>query len=466
MLNFRFRVIKNNALMNYSSIHPRRYLRSTGVRFGNAHGAVTVDNCLTLEQKASLYCNFSFKIISEKSESVVAPVTTSLDLECISKSLADINVPNAKATMSLGKARLGIIHTPHGDVQTPNFVFCATKAAAKALTMEQVQQAGTQLVLSNTYHLMLTPGCEIVDAMGGLQQFTGWRGPMLTDSGGYQIFSMGYGSVSDEIKGKRTASGERKGGSNSAQNIAHHIKNDISVSSSKINKAVQQTKQNMSDTEHPSLHQNQSLISIDETGATFRSYVDGRIHHLTPERSMQVQRALGADLVVVLDECTPFHVEKEYTQQSMQRSHRWAERSLQEFKKTNDGKQALYGIVQGGVYEDLRQVSAQFCNEQHFFGIAIGGSLGASREHMHQIVATTRALLRDDKPIHLLGIGGVRDIFHGVRQGIDTFDCVHPTRLGRHGGALVRASFWDEEPNSQISDTVNIAAGKYYVAFV
>ena len=226
---------------------------------------------------------------------------------------------------------------------------------------------------------------------------------MLTDSGGYQIFSMGHGSVSNEIKGKRNAAG---------------------------------------------LGWDQTLLKIDESGATFKSYVDGSIHHLTPEKSMNIQRKLGADLIVVLDECTPFNVDKKYTADSMQRSHRWALRSLEEFLRSADGSQALYGIVQGGIYEDLRDESCKFVNETPFFGLAIGGSLGASKKDMHNIVKYTRSKLRDDKPIHLLGIGGIRDIFHGVRQGIDTFDCVHPTRLARHGGALVLASHWDEKPSA------------------
>lgn len=210
---------------------------------------------------------------------------------------------------------------------------------------------------------------------------------------------MGFGSVSSEIKGKR--------------NIT-------------------------------SMGWSQTLLKIDEQGATFRSYVDGSIHHLTPEKSIEIQRQLGADLIVVLDECTPFNVEKEYTESSMNRSHRWAVRSLKEFIKTATGKQALYGIVQGGVYEDLRVKSCEFVNTYPFFGIAIGGSLGANKKGMHDIVTFTRKKLRNDRPIHLLGIGGIRDIFHGVKQGIDTFDCVHPTRLGRHGGALVKAAFWDD----------------------
>jgi len=231
---------------------------------------------------------------------------------------------------------------------------------------------------------------------------------MLTDSGGYQIFSMGFGSVSNEIKGKRDAG---------------------------------------------SMGWNQSLISIDENGASFRSYVDGLVYDLTPEKSIEIQRKLGADLIVVLDECTPFNVDKHYTAYSTRRSHRWALRSLEEFKRTASGKQALYGIIQGGVYEDLRIESANFINDHGFFGTAIGGSLGDTRRTMHDIVAFTRRHVRNDRPVHLLGIGGVRDIFHGVRQGIDTFDCVHPSRLGRHGGALVPAAHWAEEPLPEQAST-------------
>ena len=159
-----------------------------------------------------------------------------------------------------------------------------------------------------------------------------------------------------------------------------------------------------------------------------------------PESSIQVQRQLGADLIVVLDECTPFHVDKAYTERSMHMSHRWATRSLNEFKRLNlDGRQALYGIIQGGVHEDLRDASTDYVNQQQFFGHAVGGSLGADKAQMEDIVSYTMSKLSRERPVHLLGIGGVSDIFHGVEQGIDTFDCVHPTRLARHGGALVRA---------------------------
>lgn len=321
-----------------------------------------------------------------------------------------------KETSRLSKARIGVLTTPHGVVKTPNFVFCATKGAMKSVTTDQLRAEGTEIMLSNTYHLMLAPGAETVAKLGGLQKMTAWHGPMLTDSGGYQIFSMGFGSVSNEVKGKRDIEG---------------------------------------------LGWNKTLLRIDEEGAVFRSYVDGSQHTLTPEKCIDIQRQLGADLVVVLDECTPFNVDKTYTADSMRRSHRWAIRCLHHFKQQTSPPlartspsgcpQAIYGIVQGGVYEDLRKESCQFVNDHPFFGLAIGGSLGASKQEMHAIVRYTRSLLRNDRPVHLLGIGGVRDIFHGVRQGIDTFDCVHPTRLGRHGSALVMAHFWDEDAPSEKS---------------
>jgi queuine tRNA-ribosyltransferase len=346
-------------------------------------------------------------------------------------------------TATDSKARLATITTPHGKVECPNFVFCGTKAAMKGITPEQLRAEGAQIMLSNTYHLMLNPGPDVVDRCGGLQKFTNWRGPMLTDSGGYQIFSMGYGSVSDEIKGRRNSSKVVKP---SQQQQVDNTDPDEGTGNSNGNNETNK----IGETPEGS-----SLIKITEDGATFKSYIDGRRYHLTPEASIEIQQKLGADLVVVLDECTPFHVPKKYTEDSMYRSHRWAVRSLNQFRsyyqqsKDSDGQkqkrlQALYGIVQGGVYEDLRSVSCEFMNALPTFGIAIGGSLGSSKDDMYNVVEFTRSKLRNDRPIHLLGIGGVRDIFHGVRQGIDTFDCVHPTRLARHGGALVSAAYWDE----------------------
>ena len=216
-----------------------------------------------------------------------------------------------------GRARLGQLTTPHGTIDTPAFIFCATKAAIKGVTPHQMADAGTQIILANTYHLMLRPGAETVTRLGGLHKMMAWDGPMLTDSGGFQIFSLGHGSVAEEIKGNRSG------------------------------------------TRAP------TLMQIDEDGAAFRSYLDGSPHTLTPESSIDIQRDLGADIILVLDECTPYHVERDYTARAMQRSHRWAQRSFTQFAKAETGSaglQGLYGIVQGGVYPDLRQESAEQAN--------------------------------------------------------------------------------------------------------
>ena len=294
-------------------------------------------------------------------------------------------------------ARLGQIRTPHGDIPTPNFIFCATKANLKAMPVADIRAAGADIILSNTYHLMLQPGADVVAAHGGLQEYSRWRGPMLTDSGGFQIFSLGHGSVADEIKGRRSGRG----------NMLH---------------------------------------GINEDGAHFRSYVDGSSVFLSPERAIEVQQKLGADIILVLDECTPYHVSKSATRQSMQRSHRWALRSLAQFTQGighgvgvgSAGAQALYGIVQGGVYPEMRRESAEFVSEQAFFGTAIGGCLGGSSEEMYAVMDMSVRHLRRDRPIHLLGIGAVEDIWRGVALGMDTFDCVSPTRMARHGGAFMR----------------------------
>ena len=301
-----------------------------------------------------------------------------------------------------GRARLGEITTPHGIIETPAFIFCGTKAAMKAVTPKQMKDEGTQIILSNTYHLFLQPGADIIEKAGGLHTFMGWSGPMLTDSGGFQIFSLGHGSVSAEL-------------SKSDEGFKGEIKGRRTTTRPK------------------------TLLNITEEGATFKSYLDGRKHLLTPEKSIKTQVKLGADLIVSFDECTPFHVDKAYTAKSMRMSHRWGVRSLQEFNRLNGSdRQRLYGIIQGGVYEDLRKESCDFVNDHGFFGHAIGGSLGATKSQMEDVVALTACHLERDRPIHLLGIGGVQDIFKGVAAGIDTFDCVHPTRLARHGGALVR----------------------------
>jgi queuine tRNA-ribosyltransferase len=288
------------------------------------------------------------------------------------------------------KARLGRITTPHGVVETPAFIFCGTKAAIKIASPMQMRAAKTQIILSNTYHLMLQPGSALIQKMGGLHKFTGWDGPMLTDSGGFQVFSMAYGGIADEIKGRRT----------------HDRPNTV--------------------------------LKISEEGVKFRSYLDGAEHFLTPERAIDIQRELGPDLVVMFDECTPYHATKDYTQKSLLMTHRWGERGLKHFHATTDGRQALYGVSQGCIYPDLRRQAADWLNGQDFFAHAIGGSFGKDKQELLDTFQAGREPLRDDKPVHALGIGDVDDIWHLTGMGIDTFDCVSPTRIARHGWALTR----------------------------
>ncbi|MDI1227451.1 MAG: tRNA guanosine(34) transglycosylase Tgt [bacterium] len=289
-------------------------------------------------------------------------------------------------------ARTGRLTTPHGTIDTPNFIFCGTKASVKGLSPMQLRAEQVDIILSNTYHLMLSPGADLVAEMGGLHKFMNWDGPLFTDSGGFQIFSLGHGSVADEIKGKANRIREK------------------------------------------------SILKITEEGAEFRSYLDGRKWFLTPESSIDIQRKLGADLIVQLDECTPYHVDKEYTARSMEMSCRWGDRSLAEWKRKDDGKQKMYGIVQGGVYPDLRKQSCEWTANTDFFATAIGGSLGSSKEQMYEVVAMCAPMIHPTRPVHLLGIGSFIDVFSNVLSGIDTFDCVSPTRIARHGWAMVKGA--------------------------
>ena len=282
-------------------------------------------------------------------------------------------------------------------MQTPAFVPLATRGAVKTLEPRDVAALGYEMVLGNTFHLFLAPGHELVAEMGGLHEFMRWDGPIITDSGGFQVFSMGYGGVADEIKGRR---GQPVGRRDS----------------------------------------NGTILAIEEEGVRFRSYLDGGERFMGPETSMTVQAALGSDIALVFDECTPFHVSRDYTARSMERTHRWLERCLDWHERHGPEGQVVYGIVQGGVEHDLRMVSAGAVADSRCDGIAIGGSLGQDKAQMHEVVDWTTAELErvaPDRPRHLLGIGEIDDLVVGVRQGIDTFDCAMPTRLGRHGVALV-----------------------------
>ncbi|HZU40443.1 MAG TPA: tRNA guanosine(34) transglycosylase Tgt [Solirubrobacteraceae bacterium] len=289
------------------------------------------------------------------------------------------------------RARTGVLHLAHGDVQTPAFVPLATRGSVKTLEPRDVAGLGYEMVLGNTFHLFLAPGPELVRRFGGLHEFMRWERPIITDSGGFQVFSMGHGGVADEVKGRG----------------------------------------------HP---ERSAILAIEERGVRFRSYLDGRERFLGPEESMSVQAALGSDIALVFDECTPFHVSRDYTARSTERTHRWLERCLRWHAEHGPETQVVYGIVQGGVEPDLRRESAAVVAASGCPGIAIGGSLGQDKPQMYEVVDWTTAELErhaPERPRHLLGIGDVDDLIAAVELGIDTFDCAMPTRLGRHGVAVV-----------------------------
>lgn len=268
-----------------------------------------------------------------------------------------------------GRARAGRFLTPHGELLTPVFAPVGTAATVKALTPAQLHELGAQLVLSNTYHLYLRPGDELVRDLGGLHQFMQWPGPILTDSGGFQVFSL-----SDTRK-------------------------------------------------------------IDDDGVTFKSHLDGSLHRFTPERSIAIQENLGADIIMAFDECPP-PLDRAYNELALRRTHAWAERCVA--AKTRDD-QALFGIVQGGVFADLRAESARFLTGLDLPGYAIGGlAVGESKAEMHAALDVVEPLLPAHKPRYLMGVGSPEDLVNGVARGVDIFDCVLPTRLARNSAALTR----------------------------
>ena len=305
-----------------------------------------------------------------------------------------------------GAARLGRLSTAHGMINTPAFVAVGTQAAVKTLTPHEVQDVGTQVIFANTYHLYLRPGADLVAEMGGVHRFMGWDGPVMTDSGGFQVFSLGAGLEHGVGKVANIFPGEAGG----------VLTGRRAVSS-------------------------KPLMTVTEKEVRFKSHIDGSAHVFTPEKSIMVQRALGADIILAFDECTsPLHDEA-YTAKSAARTHRWAERSLRAFQESSPEhgyEQVLYGIVQGGAFEAVRKESARVIAGMDFGGLAIGGNLGKTKDEMRSVLEWTTPLLPPHKPRHLLGIGEVADIFDGVERGCDTFDCVAPTRNARNGGILVR----------------------------
>jgi queuine tRNA-ribosyltransferase len=304
------------------------------------------------------------------------------------------------------RARAGVLSTAHGEVATPAFVPLATHGSVRGLSSAEVAALGYDMVLGNTFHLFLRPGGELVERLGGLHRFMGWERAIITDSGGFQVFSMGHGTVADEIKGRRPPLRGTGGGGGSG-----------------------------------------AILAIEEDGVRFRSYVDGSERFISPEISMAVQAQLHSDVVLAFDECTPFHADRDYTAASTQRTHRWLERCVRWRADHGgpppaplNGGSLFYAIVQGGVYEDLRIASAEAVVASGADGIAIGGSLGQDKAQMYEVIDwSTRELerLAPERPRHLLGIGEVDDLIRGVELGIDSFDCAMPTRLARHGTALV-----------------------------
>jgi queuine tRNA-ribosyltransferase/7-cyano-7-deazaguanine tRNA-ribosyltransferase len=302
-------------------------------------------------------------------------------------------------------ARVGIIETPHGQIETPAFVPVGTSATVKALSPSDLDEIGVSVIFTNTYHLYLRPGEKVVKKLGGLHKFMNWKKPIMTDSGGFQVFSLGFGI--EHGVGK----------------IANIFPSEEFSDGMNKKKVKLKTKQKIT--------QKPKLVKITNEGAFFTSHLDGSEHFLNPTKSIQIQEDLGADIILAFDECTSPLSDKRYTQQAMERTHRWAKESLN--AKTRDD-QALYGIIQGGAYKDLRKKSAEFISSLPFDGFAIGGSLGKSKLDMLKVIEwTVKNLKKDNKPRHLLGIGDPLGILESVQLGCDTFDCVGPTRIARNG---------------------------------
>jgi len=290
------------------------------------------------------------------------------------------------------RARLGIITTPHGIIRTPGFIPVGTNASVKGVSPQELGEIGVQIFFANTYHLLLRPGSKIIQQADGIHSFCNWQKPIITDSGGFQVFSLGKPDLKEREENNQYFGGK--------------------------------------------------LIKIREDGVVFRSPIDGQKIFLGPEKSIEIQHQLGADLIVAFDDCTPYPVTRKKAESSLSKTHHWAEISLkthQKLSRKQKGKQYLYGVIQGSYYKDLRKKSAKFISLLDFDGIAIGGvSVGEPKKEMRKVVSWIMPILPPRKPRHLLGVGQIDDIFDFVEMGIDTFDCVIPTRLGRMGKALIK----------------------------
>ena len=285
------------------------------------------------------------------------------------------------------KARAGIIKTPHGNIETPMFVPVGTQASVKSIDPRKLKELGAQIVLANTYHLHLRPGEDVIKKFGGLAKFMSWDGPTMTDSGGFQVFSLGVGKEGGGVKFLR-------------EEVKYQEPEDA----------------------RPRLNK------ITEEGVTFQSHIDGSTHKLTPENSIEIQEKLGADLIIALDDLESPKYSYEETKKSLEMTYRWELRSKKVHKRKD---QLLYGVTHGGQFRDLREESARFVNE-NFEAIGMGGA-HLSKINLYEVVNWTTDIVSDEKPRHLLGIGEVDDLFEGIERGVDTFDCVIPTRIGRTG---------------------------------
>ncbi len=316
------------------------------------------------------------------------------------------------------RARAGTIKTPHGIIRTPAFSPVGTKANVKGLYPSQLKELGADVVLANTYHLYLQPGEKIVAQAGGLAKFMGWEGPTITDSGGFQVFSLGAAF---------------------GKTISKFTKSDISCPTSDVGHDMSDFKLMPYDEDVASQHG--QLAIIDDDGVTFTSHHDGSLHRFTPERSVEIQHALGADIFFAFDECTSPTEPYAYQREAMKRTHRWAERSLKAHRQNIDAsaKQAIFGIAQGGQFDDLRRESARTIGEMGFDGFGLGGSF--SKKHGENSLQSALEMLREippEMPVHGLGVGEPGDILAGIAAGVDLFDCVAATRIGRHGSIYTR----------------------------
>lgn len=314
------------------------------------------------------------------------------------------------------RARAGVIDTPHGLIHTPAFFPVGTKATVKGVTPKQLDEMDIEAVLCNTYHLFLRPGDDVIKKLGGLHKFMNWPKPIVTDSGGFQVFSLGLGMEHgvSKIPGK---------------NPEEKIKRNKDA---------------------------KKFAKITEDGVYFRSFLDGSKHFIGPEESMKIQENLGADIIFAFDECTSPYSDHEYTKEAMERTHRWAIRSLNAHKRKD---QMLLGIVQGGEFKDLRLASSKFIGKMDFDGFGVGGAFGKFKKNVKNILDYSVEHLPENKPKHLLGIGSVEDIAEAIKRGIDTFDCVTPTRLGRNGTALTKKGDLNMRSGKLVLDKKPIETG-------